>query len=199
MSTITRQPVPDRATAAEESSLVTRPLARKALAALRITFGLTFLWAFFDKLLALGFSTGAVVNDQGAKTGIDFFGKDAWIHGGNPTLGFLKFGASGPFKGFYNAIAGEAWVNVAFMAGLLAIGIALTFGIAMRLGTIAGFVMYLMMWTVALWPATNPVLDEHILGALSMLVLGLTLAGNTWGAGKAWAKTELVQRFPILR
>jgi thiosulfate dehydrogenase (quinone) large subunit len=59
--------------------------------------------------------------------------------------------------------------------------------------------MYLMMWTVALWPATNPVLDEHILGALSMLVLGLTLAGNTWGAGKAWAKTELVQRFPILR
>jgi thiosulfate dehydrogenase (quinone) large subunit len=199
MSTITRQPVPDRATAAEESSLVTRPLARKALAALRIVFGLTFLWAFFDKLLALGFSTGAVVNDQGAKTGIDFFGKDAWIHGGNPTLGFLKFGASGPFKGFYNAIAGEAWVNVAFMAGLLAIGIALTFGIAMRLGTIAGFVMYLMMWTVALWPATNPVLDEHILGALSMLVLGLTLAGNTWGAGKAWAKTELVQRFPILR
>jgi thiosulfate dehydrogenase (quinone) large subunit len=209
MSTITRQPVPDRATAAEESPLVATPLvasplvtgslARKALAALRIVFGLTFLWAFFDKLLALGFSTGAVVNDQGAKTGIDFFGKDAWIHGGNPTLGFLKFGASGPFKGFYNAIAGEAWVNVAFMAGLLAIGIALTFGIAMRLGTIAGFVMYLMMWTVALWPATNPVLDEHILGALSMVVLGLTLAGDTWGFGRAWARLQAVRANTWLR
>ena len=32
--------------------------AYRALAALRIAFGLTFLWAFFDKLLALGFSTG---------------------------------------------------------------------------------------------------------------------------------------------
>jgi len=182
-----------------ERSVVTSSVARKALAALRIGFGLTFLWAFFDKLLALGFSTGAVVDAQGQKTGIDLFSKDAWIHGGNPTLGFLKFGASGPFKGFYNAIAGQPWVNVLFMLGLLAIGVALTFGIAMRLGTIAGFVMYLMMWSVALWPANNPVLDEHILGALSMAVLGLTLAGETWGAGRTWARIPLVRRFPILR
>ena len=186
-------------TTTDERSVVTSPAARKALAVLRIGFGLTFLWAFFDKLLALGFSTGAVLDQQGAKTGTDWFGKDAWIHDGNPTLGFLKFGASGPFKGFYNAIAGEAWVNVAFMFGLLAIGIALTFGIAMRLGTIAGFVMYLMMWSVALWPANNPVLDEHILGALTMVVLGLSHAGETWGAGTAWARTRLVRRFPILR
>ena len=183
----------------EERQIVTSSVARKALAVLRIAFGLTFLWAFFDKLLALGFSTGAVVNDQGAKTGIDFFSKDAWIHGGNPTLGFLKFGATGPFKGFYNSIAGETWVNVLFMAGLLAIGIALTFGIAMRLGTIAGFVLYLMMWSVALWPANNPVIDDHILGAAGMAVLGLTLAGETWGAGRIWARTTLVNRFPILR
>ena len=178
---------------------MTSTALRKALAVLRIAFGLTFLWAFFDKLLALGYSTGAVLNEQGTKTGIDFFSKDAWINGGNPTLGFLKFGASGPFKGFYNAIAGETWVNVLFMFGLLAIGIALTFGIAMRLGTIAGFVMYVMMWTVALWPANNPVLDDHILGALSMVVLGLALAGDTWGAGRIWARTQLVRHFPILR
>jgi thiosulfate dehydrogenase [quinone] large subunit len=196
MTTLNRQP---EVAAIQERQPVTGSAARKALAALRIAFGLTFLWAFFDKLLALGFSTGAIVNAQGAKTGIDFFGKDAWIHEGNPTLGFLKFGASGPFKGFYNAIAGEAWVNVAFMFGLLAIGIALTFGIAMRLGTIAAFVMYLMMWSVALWPANNPVLDDHILGALTMVVLGLTYAGETWGAGATWAGTRLVRRFPILR
>jgi thiosulfate dehydrogenase (quinone) large subunit len=183
----------------EERHIVTSSVARKALAALRIAFGLTFLWAFFDKLLALGFSTGAVVNDQGVKTGIDFFSKDAWIHGGNPTLGFLKFGATGPFQGFYNSIAGQTWVNVLFMLALLAIGTALTFGIAMRLGTIAGFVLYLMMWSVALWPANNPVLDDHIIGALSMAVLGLTLAGETWGAGRAWTAIGLVRRFPILR
>lgn len=195
-TTVAADAVPDVAT---ESHLVTSEPARKALAALRIGFGLTFLWAFLDKLLALGFSTGAVTSAQGAKTGTDYFGAAAWIHGGNPTLGFLQFGASGPFKGFYNSIAGEAWVNVVFMLGLLAIGITLTFGVAMRLGTVAGFVMYLMMWSVALWPANNPVVDEHILGAISMVVLGLTMAGDTWGAGATWARTSLVRRFAALR
>jgi len=198
MTTLNRHPQ-TTVTTTDERSVVTSSVARKALAALRIAFGLTFLWAFVDKLLALGFSTGAVLNDQGVKTGIDYFSKDAWIHGGNPTLGFLTFGASGPFKDFYNAIAGQPWVNVLFMAGLLAIGLTLTFGIAMRLGTLSGFVMYLMMWSVALWPANNPVLDDHILGALTMAVLGLTLAGDTWGAGRAWTKTTLVHRLPILR
>jgi hypothetical protein len=75
----------------DRSGLVVSSVARKALAVVRIAFGLTFLWAFFDKLLGLGFSTGADTNAAGAKTGIDFFSKDAWIHGGNPTLGFLKF------------------------------------------------------------------------------------------------------------
>jgi thiosulfate dehydrogenase (quinone) large subunit len=198
MTTATRN-VHAGSPAIEERKIVTSTAARQALAALRIGFGLTFLWAFFDKLLALGFSTGAVLDAQGAKTGTDWFGKAAWIHGGNPTLGFLKFGASGPFKGFYNAIAGETWVNVLFMLGLLGIGVALTFGIAMRVGTIAGFVLYLMMWSVALWPANNPVLDDHVLGALSMIVLGLTLAGDTWGFGTAWSRIPLVRRYSILR
>jgi len=201
-TTLTRRDTPAAGPAAPgvlTTSVVTGGPARKALEALRIAFGLTFLWAFLDKLLGLGFSTGALTNAQGAKTGIDFFGKDAWIHGGNPTLGFLKFGASGPFKGFYNAIAGEAWVNVAFMLGLLAIGVALTLGIAMRLGAVAGFVMYLMMWSVALWPANNPVIDDHIIGALAMVVLALTMAGDTWGLGRAWSRLALVHRVPLLR
>jgi thiosulfate dehydrogenase [quinone] large subunit len=183
----------------DESDLVVSSPARKALAVLRIGFGLTFLWAFFDKLLALGFSTGAVTNAQGAKTGIDFFSKDAWINGGNPTLGFLKFGSTGAFKGFYNSIAGEAWVNWAFMLGLLFIGVTLTFGIAIRIGAAAGLVMYLMMWSVALLPANNPVIDDHILGAISMVVIGLTLAGDTWGLGKAWSRQHLVASNPVLR
>lgn len=168
--------------------------AHRALAALRIAFGLTFLWAFFDKLLALGFSTGRAEDGT-----VDRFGDAAWINGGNPTLGFLKFGADGPFKDFYNSIAGQGWVNWLFMLGLLAIGVALTFGIAMRLGTIAGAVMYVLMWTVALPPATNPVLDDHILGALSMVVLGLTSAGTVWGFGKAWEKLPVVHNNPILK
>lgn len=177
-----------------QSALVTSAPARKALAVLRVAFGLTFLWAFFDKLLALGFSTG--VDPKGA---VDRFGPAAWVNGGSPTEGFLKFGADGPFKGFYNSIGGAAWADWAFMLGLLGIGLALTFGFGIRVAAASGALLYLLMWTVVLPPATNPVLDNHILGAITMVVLGLTLAGDTWGMGKLWARNDLVRRYPVLR
>jgi thiosulfate dehydrogenase [quinone] large subunit len=177
-----------------EDTLVTSAPARQALAVLRVAFGLTFLWAFFDKLLALGYSTGT--DDKGI---VDRFGPAAWINGGSPTEGFLKFGADGPFKGFYNSIGGAAWADWAFMLGLLGIGLALTLGFGIRVAAAAGALMYVLMWTVALPPENNPVLDEHVLGAISMVVIGLTLAGDTWGLGRIWAKTDLVHKFPVLR
>ena len=64
---------------------------------------------------------------------LDRFGDAAWINGASPTEGFLKFGADGPFQGFYNSIAGAALVDWLFMLGLLGIGLALTLGIATRL------------------------------------------------------------------
>src|SRR5688500_9961575 len=84
--------------------------ARRALALLRIAFGLTFLWAFFDKLFALGYATGRLEDGS-----VDRFGDAAWINGGSPTEGFLKFGADGPFDSFYHSIAGDAWANWLFM------------------------------------------------------------------------------------
>ena len=62
--------------------------ARRVLAVLRMAFGLTFLWAFFDKLLALGFHTG-----YGQDGTLDRFGDAAWINGGSPTEG-LPFRSS---------------------------------------------------------------------------------------------------------
>ena len=174
----------------------------KALAVLRIGFGVTFLWAFLDKLLALGFSTGAVVNDEGARTGIDFLAKDgAWVNGGNPTEGFLAFGvpAHNPFKGLFEAMAGDTWVNVLFMVGLLAIGVSLLTGVGMRIGTAAGALMYLLMYTASLPLENNPIFDDHLLGAITMVVLAAGYAGNTWGLGRTWSNTELVQKNPILR
>jgi thiosulfate dehydrogenase [quinone] large subunit len=177
--------------------------AQQALAALRIAFGLTFLWAFFDKLLGLGFATGAVTDPEtGARTGIDFMAEDqAWLNGGSPTEGFLSFGvpAHNPFHDAFTSMAGHAWADWLFMAGLLGIGITTTLGIGIRLGAISGTVLYLLMW-IASWPLeNNPVLDDHLLGAISLVVLALTLAGDTWGAGRAWAGTNLVKRYPILR
>ena len=185
---------PHLASSASVEDQVVTPFAARALAAVRIAFGLTFLWAFFDKLFALGYATG--VTETGA---VDRFGDAAWINDGNPTLGFLKFGADGPFKGFYNEIAGQTWTNLLFMIGLVAIGTALTLGIGMKIATISGAIMYVMMWTVALPPENNPVLDDHILGALTLIALGALHAGNTWGLGRMWSRTDIVKSAPILR
>ncbi|MGI8626498.1 MAG: hypothetical protein ACR2J5_08015 [Geodermatophilaceae bacterium] len=52
---------------------------RYLAAAARLSIGWVFLWAFLDKLLALGFSTG-----RDGETGIvDRFGDAAWINGGS--------------------------------------------------------------------------------------------------------------------
>ncbi len=173
--------------------IMTRAAAR-ALAVLRITFGLTFLWAFFDKLLALGYHTG--YDQQG---NLDRFGDAAWINGGSPTEGFLRFGADGPFTDFYHSIAGDAWADWLFMLGLLGIGAALTTGVGMRVAGAAGALLYLLMWSVYLPPENNPVLDEHVLGAVSMIVLVLTYAGDTWGLGRKWSTSTVVRRWAFLR
>lgn len=180
-----------------EQDVVTHSAARRGLAVLRVTFGLTFLWAFFDKLLALGFATG-VNSETGA---VDRFGPDAWINGGSPTFGFLNFGVpeDNPFKEFFTGLAGDAWVDWLFMVGLLGIGLALTLGIGMRVAAGAGALLYLLMWAASLPLENNPVIDDHIIGAIAVVVLALTLAGDTWGLGKRWAGSKLVRRYPVLR
>lgn len=169
-------------------------LAQRALGVLRIGFGVTFLWAFVDKLFALGFHTG-----YGQDGTLDRFGDAAWINGGSPTEGFLAFGADGPFKGFYNAIAGTWYADWGFMLGLFAIGTALTFGIGMRVAAAAGALLYVMMWTVVLPPENNPVIDDHILGAISLVALAALGAGNTFGLGRLWSSLDLVKKYPVLR
>ena len=59
--------------------------------------------------------------------------------------------------------------------------------------------MYVLMWTVVLPPENHPVLDDHLLGAATLVLLALLGAGRTWGLGSRLADTSLVRRFPILR
>ena len=83
-----------------ETEEVSRVGLSRALAILRIAFGVTFLWAFLDKTFALGFSTGAQFAEDGSRAGTDFMAQDAaWLNGGSPTEGFLTFGvpADNPF------------------------------------------------------------------------------------------------------
>jgi thiosulfate dehydrogenase [quinone] large subunit len=165
----------------------TEPASRKAvgiaLGVTRILVGWVFLWAFIDKLFGLGYATPSA---------------QSWLNGGSPTKGFLAHATTGPFASFYHSIAGQAWADWLFMAGLLGIGTALILGIGMRIATISGIALYLLMWTVVLPPATNPVVDDHILGAAIVTVLGLAAAGNVLGLGRIWRQTPLVQKFPWL-
>ncbi len=168
---------------------------RYTLAVTRLAVGWTFLWAFLDKLFALGFGTG-----RDAETGVvDRFGDAAWINGGSPTEGFLTFAADGPFKGFYNGIAGDAWTNWLFMGGLLAIGLALTLGVAMRIACAAGVLLLVMMWTVVLPPENNPFMDSHLIDSLVLVVLALTAAGRTLGLGRIWERIPLVGKHEVLK
>jgi thiosulfate dehydrogenase (quinone) large subunit len=154
-----------------------------AYAVARIMLGLVFLWAFFDKLLGLGYATERTA---------------AWINGGSPTFGFLTFGTDGPFAGFYQGIAGATWADWLFMIGLVGIGAALVLGIGLRIAAIAGTLMMVMMWSAALPPANHPFLTYHLIYAVMMIAFALSANGRTWGLGKQWEKTELVRKFPIL-
>ncbi|WP_432893374.1 hypothetical protein ACQPYH_19975 [Kribbella sp. CA-245084] len=158
--------------------------AGRAIAVLRIAVGLEFLWAFVDKLFGLGYATPS--------------GK-GWIDGGDPTAGFLGKGTSGPMADFYHSLVGDWWVTPLFMIGLAGIGLALTLGIGLRIAAVSGVLLYLLMWSANLPPETNPVLDDHIIGAITLVVLALVAAGNVWGFGKIWNGLAIVRKHPWLR
>ena len=168
---------------------------QKAWIGLRLSLGLIFLWAFVDKLFGLGFATC-----RNAETGaVTYMCQNAWINGGSPTTGFLKFAATGPFASFYNMLAGNAIIDVLFMLGLLTVGITLTLGIAMRLGSYIGALMVFLMWTALLPPENNPLLDDHIVYLFAFLVLAGSKAGEIFSLDKWWAKTSLAKKYRLLR
>lgn len=170
---------------AQEQAIVTTATARRWLAVTRYATGFIFLWAFLDKTFGLGFSTPV---------------ERAWINGGTPAQGFLNSPAvTGPLQPFFQSIASPLadWL---FMAGMLGIGAAVMLGIGLRVSAVAGTVMMLLMY-LAEWPfaigagSTNPLVDYHIIYALALIVIAVTMAGDTWGLGATWKKLPLVQRF----
>jgi thiosulfate dehydrogenase [quinone] large subunit len=167
---------------AVESVARSRTPARYVLGILRIVLGFTFLWAFLDKVFGLGYATPAA---------------KSWLNGGSPTKGFLS-SSEGPFAGLYHNLAGTGFANWAFMLGLLCIGTALILGIGMRVAGVAGTVLYLMMFTVVLPPSTNPIMDDHIVGALAVATVALLAAGDTLGLGRWWKSQPIVQHNPWL-
>ncbi|MDM8084446.1 DoxX family protein [Cellulomonas cellasea] len=178
-------------TTSVQSRVVTSGSGRRWLAVLRIATGFIFLWAFLDKTFGLHYSTGAPV--EGGTPSV------AWIDGGTPSQGFMKFAAVGPFADFFGSIA-STFTDWLFMAALLGIGIGLMAGVALRITAVAGTILMLCMWA-AEWPplegSSNPVVDYHVIYALVMIVCAVLYAGDTWGLGRWWG--SLVGRQHWLR
>jgi thiosulfate dehydrogenase [quinone] large subunit len=125
---------------------------------LRFVMAFIFLWAFFDKVFGLGFAT---TSDK------------AWINGGSPTMGFLSFGTKGPFGELFKSLAGNPLVDWMFMIGLLFVGLTLLFNKYLFWGAIAGVIMMVLMWLATLFPENNPIVDEHVVYALVLFILGM--------------------------
>ncbi len=183
-------PVRRAAETAPAHGAVMTNYAARVLAVVRVAVGFVFLWAFLDKTFGFGYATPSA---------------KAWINGGSPTKGFLSGVEMGPFESTFHNWAGAPWANWLFMLGLLGIGVALLFGVALRAAAASGTVMMLLMWA-AEWPlarhtsagapsmSTNPIVDYHIVYALALVAVAATYAGNTWGLGRRWEKLPFVQR-----
>jgi len=168
---------------------ITTTAGQKWAAVVRILLGFTFLWAFLDKNFAWGYST-----------------TKAWMFGtgdGNPTAGFLKFGVNpnGPLNDFYTNLAPSTpngIINWLFMGALLGAGLGLMLGVGMRISCIGASLLLISMFlAVAPWAkyedkggstvaSNNPLLDEHIIYAATLMVLMFICAGRYWGLGRLW-------------
>lgn len=130
----------------------------KTMLGLRFSMAFIFLWAFFDKLFGWGFATTA---------------DKAWINGGSPTAGFLAMAVKGPFASFFHLLSGIAVVDWLFMLGLLGVGLTLAFNKYVKWGALAGIAMLALMYLALLFPANNPIVDDHIVYILVLWLIYL--------------------------
>lgn len=158
-----------------QEEVVTRAGARYALAFGRIVIGWVFLWAFLDKLFGLGYSTPA---------------ERAWLNGGTPAQGYIG-GAEGPFAGFFQSVFQNPFGDVLFMVGLLGLGLAMILGIGLKIAAVSGTLLLAFMWLTQIpWVlgGTNPVTTSHWIEAAVLIIAATTLAGDTFGLGRAWGR-----------
>ena len=155
-----------------------------SLGLLRITLGLIFLWAFFDKVFGLGFSTKPDMS---------------WIAGTSPTSGFFTNVAHGPLAPVYQSLAGIVLIDWIFMLALLLIGTTLTLGIAIRLGSYTGAILSFLMWSALIPPDHHPFLDEHIVYVFAFLVIAAYRSHMPLSMSAWWSRCSLVKKYHFLQ
>jgi thiosulfate dehydrogenase [quinone] large subunit len=74
-----------------------------------------------------------------------------------------------------------------WMFAIGGLGIALTFGIFMRIAGWGGFALNILIWLSGFPPTSNPAIDgTHTIYALLLLLLMFLHAERRWGFGSWW-------------
>ncbi|MBI5045331.1 MAG: hypothetical protein HZC02_05405 [Candidatus Levybacteria bacterium] len=150
---------------------------------LRLSIASIMLWAFFDKLLGLGFAT---MPDK------------SWIVGVSPTAGFLAFAPDGVFASFFHSLSGNGIVDILFMSGLLLVGLCLALGIGIRVACMSGSLMMFFIYLSLFPPENNPLIDEHIVYIIAFLLLAHRSTKQNFFLHNKWKKVAIVKQHPIL-
>jgi len=185
----------------EAAPLTGKRLGWVFLSLTRIAIGFIFLWAFFDKLFGLGFSTCRTVAEDGTYT-IDVMCDSAWINGARITEGYLA-SSSGPFADFFVDLGKQAWTDWPFMLGLLGIGFALCFGVGTKVVMFVGPLMLAFMYISHYWPGTagaaqNPFVEDHMVQALAIIGITLVELGHqSIGFGTWWRRKVGVTHWTV--
>jgi thiosulfate dehydrogenase [quinone] large subunit len=181
------------------ASLTGHRLGWVFLSLTRIAIGFIFLWAFFDKLLGLGYSTCRTTAEDGSYT-IDVMCDSAWINGARITEGYLVYAGNpnSPFNDFFTELGGQAWTDWPFMLGLLGIGFALCFGVGTKVAMFAGPLMLTFMYMTQMPPVNNPILDDHLVQALAIIGIVLVELGHqSIGLGEWWKRKVGVKHWTV--
>ena len=149
---------------------------RTTLFLLRLSLGWLFLYAGISKIFNPAWSAAGYLH--GAKT---FTGLYEWL----AQPGILPV------------------VNVLNEWGALLLGVSLLLGIFVRLSTVLGAVLMLLYYIPILeFPYVGEhafLVDEHIVYALALLVLGSLRAGRVWGLETWCSNLPICSRYPRLQ
>ena len=160
-------------------------VVRYTAAALRLSLGWVFLWAFLDKAFGWGLATHAEAPGSAAAA--------------RPPASWRSRPPVDRLEGIYHDLAGQTWADWLFMVGLLGIGVALLAGIATadrRRGRAH------CSWSDVgrrAAPGQQPFMDDHLVYAMVLVLLAALSAGRTWGLGRAWESLGIVKRNGWLR
>ena len=153
-----------------------------SLGVLRIALGLVLTWAFLDKLFGFGMNTPS---------------ERSLLNGASATKGYLS-SREGWFSGAFQAVSGSWWIDTLFVLGLAGGGIALVFGFASRLATVAVLGVFGGIYLSQLPLKNNPVIDQHLFYCITAVALLATGSDRVLGLGNRWRSLPVVRKQPLL-